>query len=62
MALARIPYRLGREPRVVAAAGDAAALARQEDHAGAQAHQLPLGVFVDPYETPGIPPVAPSPS
>jgi hypothetical protein len=55
MALARVPYRLGREARVMAAAGDAAALARQEDHAGAQAHQLPLGVHVDPYKTPGNP-------
>ena len=55
MAQARIPYRIGREPRLMAAAGDAAAVALQEDHAGAQAYQLPLGVHVDPYKTPGDP-------
>ena len=55
MALARVPYRIGREARLMAAPGDAAGLALQEDHAGAQAFQLPLGVHVDPYKTPGNP-------
>ena len=55
MALARVPYRLGREPRRTAAANDAAGLALQEDHAGAQAFQLPLGLHIDPYRVPGDP-------
>jgi hypothetical protein len=55
MAMARVPYRLGREARRMAGANDAAALALQEDHAGIQNHQLPLGVYVDPYKMPGDP-------
>lgn len=55
MALARVPYLIGREPRRTASATDRAGLALQEDHAGAQAFQLPLGVHVDPYRVPGDP-------
>jgi hypothetical protein len=53
MALARVPYRIGREPRRMAAASDPAGLALQEDHAGAQPLQLPLGLHIDPYRVPG---------
>jgi hypothetical protein len=53
MALAGVPYRIGREPRRMAAAGNATGLAMQEDNAGAQRFQLPLGVHVDPYRVPG---------
>lgn len=55
MALARVPYLIGREPRRLAAADDAEGLALQEDHAGAQALQLPLGLHIDPYRVPGDP-------
>ena len=55
MALARVPYRIGREPRPPAGANDPAGLALQEDHAGAQALQLPLGLHIDPYRVPGDP-------
>ncbi len=53
MALARVPYLIGREPRRMARANDPAGLALQEDHAGAQALQLPLGLHIDPYRVPG---------
>lgn len=56
MALAGVPFRVGREARITAAAGDAAQLAEQEDHAGTQRYRLPLGgLRVDPYRTPGDP-------
>ncbi len=55
MALAGVPYRLGREPRGVAAANDVTGLAEQEDWAGTQPYRLPLGVHIDPYRTPGDP-------
>jgi hypothetical protein len=55
MALARVPYRIGREPRQMASASDGAGLALQEDHAGAQALQLPLGLHIDPYRVAGDP-------
>jgi hypothetical protein len=55
MALARVRYRFGREPRRLAGATDREALALQEDHAGVQPPQLPLGVHVDPYRVPGNP-------
>jgi len=54
MALARVPYLIGRELRRIGAS-DAAGLALQEDHAGAQVLQLPLGLHVDPYRVPGDP-------
>jgi hypothetical protein len=53
MALAGVPYRVGREPRRLTAAGDAEGRAMQEDRAGAQPLQLPLGAHVDPYRVPG---------
>lgn len=54
MALAGIPYRIGREPRQIAdPPGDAAELALQEDHAGIQQYRPPLGLRVDPYLIPG---------
>jgi hypothetical protein len=55
MALARVSYRLGREARRMAEGGDATALALQEDHAGVQNQQLPLGLHVDPFRVPGDP-------
>jgi hypothetical protein len=55
MALARVPNVIGREPRRPAGANDPAALAMQEDHAGAQPSQLPLGLHIDPYRVPGDP-------
>ena len=53
--LAKVPFRIGREPRRMAGATNAAALADQEDNAGAQRRQLPLNVYVDPYRVPGDP-------
>ena len=53
MALAGVPYQIGREPRSMAAANDASGLAMQEDNAGVQRFLLPLGVHVDPYRVPG---------
>ena len=53
MKLAGLPFRIGREPRRMASANDAAALAEQEDDGGVQRRQLPLGVHVDPYRVPG---------
>ena len=53
MAGAGVPYRIGREARRMAGPGDADALAMQEDHAGVQPRQLPLGLHLDPYKVPG---------
>jgi len=53
MALAQVPYRIGREPRRPVNPTEPAGLALQEDHAGAQAVQLPLGLHIDPYRVPG---------
>ncbi len=53
MALAGVPYQIGREPRRVAAANDPGGLAMQEDNAGVQRLLLPLGLHVDPYRVPG---------
>jgi hypothetical protein len=53
MKLAGVPFRIGREPRRMAGANDAAALAEQEDDAGVQRRQLPLGLHIDPYRIPG---------
>jgi len=61
MAMAGVPYALGREPRVKATApDDAAALALQEDHAGigggsTAPYRVPQGTYVDPYIVPGDP-------
>ena len=53
MALAGVPYQIGREPRRMAAANDTSGLAMQEDNAGVQRFLLPLGLHVDPYRVPG---------
>jgi hypothetical protein len=53
MKMAGVPFRIGREPRRLAAANDADALAGQEDDAGVQRRQLPLGLHLDPYRVPG---------
>ena len=53
MKRAAVPFRMGREPRQMAGASDAAALAAQEDDAGVQRRQLPLNVHIDPYRVPG---------
>ena len=55
MKLAGVPFRIGREPRRMAGAVDAAALAEQEDDAGVQRRQLPLGLHIDPYRVAGEP-------
>ena len=55
MKLAGVPFRIGREPRRMAGADDAAALAEQEDDAGVQRRQLPLGLHIDPYRVAGEP-------
>jgi hypothetical protein len=56
MALAGVPYTIGREPRVTAnPADDPAQLAMQEDFAGTMHRRLPVGVYVDPYRVPGDP-------
>jgi hypothetical protein len=53
MKLAGLPFRIGREPRRPAAASGAIPLADQEDNAGTQQRQLPLGRHIDPYRVPG---------
>lgn len=53
MKMAGVPFRIGREPRRMAVAEDAAGLAEQEDDAGVQRRQLPLGLLLDPYRVPG---------
>jgi hypothetical protein len=53
MQLAGVPSRIGREPRRMAGANDAAARAEQEDDAGVQRRQLPLDLHIDPYRVPG---------
>ena len=55
MALARVPYQIGREARRAAGANDPSGFALQEDNAGAQRLQLPLSIHVDPYREPGNP-------
>lgn len=60
IAAAGIPFRLGREARVVATPGDAAQLALEEEHAGTQRYRVPGGrvpggAFIDPYTVPGDP-------
>ena len=53
MKLAGVSFRIGREPRRPGGASDAVALADQEDDAGMQQRQLPLGLHLDPYRVPG---------
>ncbi len=53
MKMAGVPFRIGREARRMASAKDTSALAEQEDDAGVQRRQLPLGLLLDPYRTPG---------
>lgn len=56
MAAAGIEYAVGREPRRVAAPGDTAGLAVQEDHAGVQRYRLPMNVLLaDPFVVPNDP-------
>ena len=56
MALAGVPYAIGREPRVIAnPPDDPAQLAMQEDNAGTPRYGIPFtGVYVDPYRVPGV--------
>jgi len=55
MALAGVPYTIGREPRVLAnPPDDPAQLAMQEDNAGTPRYGIPFsGIYVDPYRVPG---------
>jgi hypothetical protein len=53
MELAGVPSRIGREPRRPSAQSGTAPLADQEDNAGVQPRQLPLGLHLDPYRVPG---------
>jgi hypothetical protein len=53
MKLAGVSFRIGREPRRPGGASDAVAPADQEDNAGMQQRQLPLGLHLDPYRIPG---------
>lgn len=57
MALAGVPYTIGREPRTIAnPPTDAAQLAMQEDNAGTPRYGIPFsGVYVDPYRVSGDP-------
>ncbi len=56
MALASIPYRLGREAQQLAdPPDDPAQLAEQEDTAGTRRYRGPRALFVDPYVIPGDP-------
>jgi hypothetical protein len=57
MALAGVPYTIGREPRVPESPQtDPAQLALQEDHAGTPRYGIPFsGIYVDPYRVPGDP-------
>ena len=54
MALAGVPFTIGREPRVLAdPPEDPVQLAVQEDNAGVPRYRIPVGVYVDPYQSPG---------
>jgi hypothetical protein len=55
MKLAGVPFRIGREPRRPSGTGGVGAVADQEDNAGMQQRQLPLGLYLDPYRVPGDP-------
>jgi len=52
MKLAGVSFRIGREPRRPGD-GSATVPADQEDNAGMQQRQLPLGLHIDPYRVPG---------
>ena len=53
MKLAGVSFRIGREPQRPGGASGAIASADQEDNAGMQQRQLPLGLHIDPYRVPG---------
>lgn len=56
MAAAGVEYAIGRESRRLAAPGDTAALAFQEDNAGARRYRLPLNTLrADPFVVPNDP-------
>jgi hypothetical protein len=56
MALAGIPYRIGREPlQSPAPPDDPELLELYEEHAGTPRYRVPLGSTVDPYRVPGDP-------
>jgi FAD dependent oxidoreductase len=55
MKLAGVPFQTGREPRRPSAHSETGVLADQEDNAGVQQRQLPLGLHLDPYRVPGDP-------
>ncbi len=56
MALAGVPYTIGREPQILAnPPDDPAQLAEQEDLAGTPRYAIPVGVYVDPYRVLGDP-------
>ena len=53
MKLAGVPFQIGREPRRPSAQSGTGVLTDQEDNAGVQQRQLPLGLHLDPYRVPG---------
>ena len=53
MKLAGVPFRIGREATASSAQRGHGGLAEQEDNAGVQQRQLPLGLHLDPYRVPG---------
>lgn len=55
MKLAGVSFRIGREPRRPEGSSDSISPADQEDNAGMQQRQLPLGLHLDPYRVPGDP-------
>ena len=63
MALAGVPYTIGREPHLLAdPPDDPIQLAMQEDFAGTPRYGIPFsGVYVDPYRVPGDPASGPVP-
>ena len=63
MALAGVPYTIGREPRLLAnPPDDATQLAMQEDFAGTPRYGIPFSaVYVDPCRVPGDPASGPVP-
>jgi hypothetical protein len=63
MALAGVPYTIGREPKILAnPPDDPEQLAQQEDHAGTPRYGVPFGgIYVDPYRVPGDPSSGPVP-
>jgi FAD dependent oxidoreductase len=53
MSLAGVPFQVGREPRRPSTQSGTVVPSDQEDNAGVQQRQLPLGLHLDPYRVPG---------